>query len=175
MANREYSNKIVNFNLKIVQFFIFVAEKLQNWRIIYKCLFFNFSFMRTANEVRLRGFVSEKPQLKMTTSQKKVVNIVLITHKRKMDNGTAYTEPDFHRVTLWQGLAEVAEKFLTKGSIIEITGEIHNDQYKDKEGKTNYTHEITADNLDIIAVKNDKGYEVFIPKGEELEEKQEKK
>ncbi|OGJ45003.1 hypothetical protein A2307_05385 [Candidatus Peregrinibacteria bacterium RIFOXYB2_FULL_33_20] len=101
----------------------------------------------------LRGYLADDPEIKHTTTQKKVATLVLTTRRKKMENGEAKDHPDFHRLTVWQGMAETAEKYLHKGDAIEVFGEIHNDHYQGKDGKTKYVIEITVDRMDILGVK----------------------
>ena len=51
---------------------------------------------------------------------------------------------------LWRGLAEIAEKFLKKGSAVYIEGKIRSRKWEDKEGNTRYTTEILADNMTML-------------------------
>jgi len=111
--------------------------------------------MRTLNQIHLRGFLSDKPTVRSTVSQKKVANFVLITHKTKMVNGEATQEADFHRIVLWKGLADVAEKYLSKGDAVHVIGEVHYERFEGKDKKINYTTEIVADRLDLIKTKKE--------------------
>ena len=56
---------------------------------------------------------------------------------------------------LWRGLAEVAEKWLKKGSSVYIEGKIKTRKWEDKEGNTRYNTEILADNMTMLGGKKD--------------------
>jgi single-strand DNA-binding protein len=60
---------------------------------------------------------------------------------------------------LWRGLAEVAEKWLKKGSSVYIEGKIRSRKWEDKEGNTRYTTEILADNMTMLGKKEDSSAE----------------
>ena len=51
---------------------------------------------------------------------------------------------------MWRGLAEIAEKYLKKGSSVYIEGKIRNRKWEDKEGITRYKNEILADNMTML-------------------------
>ena len=56
---------------------------------------------------------------------------------------------------LWRGLAEIAEKFLKKGSAVYIEGKIRSRKWEDKERNTRYTTEILADNMTMLGKRED--------------------
>ena len=56
---------------------------------------------------------------------------------------------------LWRGLAEVADKFVKKGSQLYIEGKIRTRSYDDKEGNKRYITEIVADNMQMLGKKGD--------------------
>ncbi len=109
--------------------------------------------MRTFNQVILRGLVSDIPMVRNTTTDKKVANFVLMTFRTVLEDGKETAKADFHKITAWQSLADIAEKFLKKNSHIEILGELQNDNYKDKEGKIQYTNKINAERIDLLDEK----------------------
>ena len=54
---------------------------------------------------------------------------------------------------LWRGLAEVAEKWLKKGSSVYIEGKIRTRKWEDKDGNTRYSTEILGDNMTMLGGK----------------------
>ena len=59
-----------------------------------------------------------------------------------------------HNIVLWRGLAEVAEKWLKKGSSIYVEGKIRNRKWEDKDGNTRYNTEVLADNMTMLGSRN---------------------
>lgn len=104
--------------------------------------------MHTHNSVHLRGYLCDKPELRTTASNKKVTNFIIVTHKKKMEDKKYVNEADFHRVVAWQGLAEYAAKNFGNGDMVEVIGEIHNNQFEGANKKVQYVTEITANSLD---------------------------
>ena len=60
------------------------------------------------------------------------------------------SQTEWHNIVLWRGLAEVAEKWLKKGSGVYIEGKIRTNKWEDKEGNTRYNTEILADNMTML-------------------------
>ena len=68
----------------------------------------------------------------------------------KNKEGEKVSQTVWHDIVLWRGLAEIAEKYLKKGSSVYIEGKIRNRKWEDKEGITRYKNEILADNMTML-------------------------
>jgi len=79
------------------------------------------------------------------------------TYRAKDGNREQHTE--WHRIALWRGLAEIAEKYLHKGNQIYLEGRIRTRQWEDKDGNTRYTTEIEGLNMTMLGGRRDKGAE----------------
>lgn len=99
---------------------------------------------RTYNHVVLVGRLGADPQFRSTTSGKSVCNFNLATNRRDKDETT-----DWHRIELWDNLADIANRFLKKGSQVLIEGRIANDNYE-KNGVKYYTYKIVASNMMLL-------------------------
>lgn len=99
------------------------------------------------NKVILCGRVTKAPEIKSTTSGKKVARISLATNqfmgKGKEDKTT------FHNLVAWSSIADVAEKYITKGQEIMIEGHIDNRTYKKKDGSNGYISEVVVERLQL--------------------------
>ncbi|MGI8893491.1 MAG: single-stranded DNA-binding protein, partial [Bacteroidia bacterium] len=62
---------------------------------------------------------------------------------------------EWHNIVLWRGLAEVAEKYLSKGSQVYVEGRIRTRSWDDKEGNKKYITEIEADTMTMLGRKSD--------------------
>ena len=123
---------------------------------------------RGLNKVTLIGNVGDTPTIRTTQGAVKVANISLATNETfKSAAGDKVTTTQWHRLVAWRGLADIAEKYVRKGSKLAITGSI---QYSDyvKDGVTKYTTEIVVDELILldpapVATGVAAGLEDFIP------------
>jgi len=105
-----------------------------------------------SNSVRLTGRLGAAPELKITDSEQKWAKISLATnYVRKNKKGERVEETDWHRLILWGGQAEVAEKYLDKGSRIAIEGRLANRYYTDDEGKKHQVTEIVVNELMLLS------------------------
>jgi single-strand DNA-binding protein len=100
------------------------------------------------NSVRLLGRLGEEPKVRTLESGKKVANFNLATNEVYRDSkGVKQTETTWHRLVAWGKQAEIAEKYLNKGSEISIEGKLSNRQWEDKNGEKHYTTEIVINAL----------------------------
>ena len=83
-----------------------------------------------------------------------VANFSLATTENyKNKEGERVSQTEWHNIVLWRGLAEVAEKYLKKGSSIYIEGRIRTRKWEDDDGKTRYNTEILGDNMTMLGGK----------------------
>ena len=111
--------------------------------------------MAGVNKVILIGNLGKDPEVRYLDSGVAVANFSLATTESyKNKEGERVSQTEWHNVVLWRGLAEVAEKWLKKGSSVYIEGKIRNRKWEDKEGNTRYTTEILADNMTMLGKKD---------------------
>lgn len=112
--------------------------------------------MGSLNKVLLIGNLGKDPEVKSMTSGHKVANFSIATSeswKDKEGNRTEKTE--WHNIVMWRGLAEIAEKYLRKGSQVMIEGKLQTRSWDDQSGQKRYMTEIVADNLVMLGKKGD--------------------
>jgi single-strand DNA-binding protein len=103
------------------------------------------------NHITIYGNLGKIPEVK-TVGEKKVAKFSLATTRRGKDrDGNKIT--DWHSVILWDKLAELTEKYLTKGSSVIIEGEVQYRNYENKEGQKVYMTEIVANQLHFVGKK----------------------
>jgi single-strand DNA-binding protein len=73
----------------------------------------------------------------------------------KNKSGERVTTTEWHNVVLWRGLAEVAEKYVKKGSQIYIEGKLRTRSWDDKDKNKRYTTEIVADVMQLLGKRTD--------------------
>ena len=111
--------------------------------------------MAGVNKVILIGNLGKDPEVRYLDSGVAVANFSLATTESyKNKEGERVSQTEWHNVVLWRGLAEVAEKWLKKGSSVYIEGKIRNRKWEDKEGNARYNTEILADNMTMLGKKD---------------------
>ena len=100
------------------------------------------------NKVQLIGHLGKDPEVKTIESGKKMANFSLATNEQyKNAQGQKIEETQWHNLVAWGVLAEIAEKYLNKGSEVLIEGKIVNRSYTDKEGNKKYFSEVHISEL----------------------------
>ena len=107
--------------------------------------------MAGVNKVILVGNLGKDPQVNYLDNGIAVANFSLATTESyKNKEGEKVSQTEWHNIVLWRGLAEVAEKYLKKGSSVYIEGKIKTRKWEDKEGVTRYSTEVLADNMTML-------------------------
>ena len=102
------------------------------------------------NKVFLVGRVATDIEMRTTPSGQSVCTFSLATNRTwKGKDGQKQEESQFHRVVLWQKLAEIASQFLTKGSLGLNEGRIQTRSWQDKSGVKKYTTEIIGESMQM--------------------------
>ena len=111
--------------------------------------------MSGINKVILIGNLGKDPEVRYLDSGVAVANLSLATSENyKNKDGERITQTEWHDVVLWRGLAEVAEKYLKKGSSIYVEGKLRTNKWVDKDENTRYKTEILADKLTMLGKSN---------------------
>lgn len=108
------------------------------------------------NKVILVGNVGKDPEVKHLENNVTVANFSLATTERGFTTKTGQQVPDkteWHNIVVWRGLAEVAEKYVKKGSQLYIEGKIRNRSWEDQDGKKRYVTEIYPDVMQMLGRK----------------------
>ena len=110
----------------------------------------------SVNKVILVGNVGKDPETRHLEGGNTVTKFSLATSEvYKNKDGEKVTNTEWHNIVLWKGLAEIAEKYVKKGSQLYIEGRIKTRSYTDQEGHTKYVTEITADTMQMLGKRND--------------------
>ena len=107
------------------------------------------------NTVILFGNVGVDPEVRALDGGKKVARIRVATTERYTDQqGNKQELTEWHSVTLWGGLADVADKYLHKGSQVYIEGKIRTREYEHN-GEKRYATEIMANDMKLLGRPKD--------------------
>lgn len=110
----------------------------------------------SVNKVILVGNVGKDPEVRHLDSGVAVASFPLATSESyTAKNGEKVTTTEWHNIVLWRGLAEVAEKYVTKGRQLYIEGKIRSRSYDDKDGNKRYVTEIYGDTMVLLGSKSD--------------------
>jgi single-strand DNA-binding protein len=109
------------------------------------------------NKVQLIGHLGLHPEIRVFESGTKIARMRMATNESyKNSDGERITETMWHQLVAWGHLADIAEKYLQKGSELMIEGKLTNRQYTDKEGITRYVTEIQVSELLMLDKKGSK-------------------
>ncbi|MFB0925153.1 MAG: single-stranded DNA-binding protein [Vicingaceae bacterium] len=113
--------------------------------------------MAGINKVILGGNLGKDPEVRYLEGGTAVANFPIATSETFKDrtSGERKTNTEWHNIVVWRGLAEIAEKYLKKGSQIYLEGKLRTRQWQDKDGNNRYTTEVIADNLQMLGRKED--------------------
>ena len=110
----------------------------------------------SVNKVILVGNVGRDPEIRHLDSGVSVANFPLATSESYIaKNGDRVTTTEWHNIVLWRGLADVAEKYVTKGRQLYIEGRIRTRNYDDKDGNKRYITEIYGDVMQMLGNRGD--------------------
>ncbi len=108
------------------------------------------------NKVILVGNVGKDPEVRHLDSGVAVANFPLATTENyTAKNGDKVSTTEWHNIVCWRGLADVAEKYVTKGRQLYIEGKIRTRAWDDKDGNKRYTTEVIADALQLLGSRPD--------------------
>jgi single-strand DNA-binding protein len=104
------------------------------------------------NKVILVGNVGADPEIRTLETGTKVARVRLATTERIFNRQTQETKEhtEWHTVVLWRGLADVADKYVRKGSQIYVEGPLRSNEWTDKDGGKRYGVEIVANDLKLL-------------------------
>ena len=107
--------------------------------------------MRGVNRVMLIGNLGKDPDIQFLEGNIAVAKFSLATTETYKDrSGKLISQTEWHTVVLWRGLAELAQKYLHRGSLVYIEGRLKTRSWEDKEGNKKHSVEIVSDNFMIL-------------------------
>jgi single-strand DNA-binding protein len=120
--------------------------------------------MRGVNRVMLIGNLGKDPDVQYLEGNIGVAKFSLATTETFKDRtGKLISQTEWHTVVLWRGLAELAQKYLHKGSLVYIEGRLRTRSWEDKEGNKKFATEVVGDNLIMLDKKTDGGHGAHHP------------
>jgi single-strand DNA-binding protein len=107
----------------------------------------------SVNKVILIGNLGKDPEVRRLENGAVLASFSIATSESYVDkqSGDKKEITDWHDIVLWRGLAEVAEKYLVKGTKVYVEGKLKKRSWQDKEGLTRYSTEVVGDEMTILS------------------------
>ncbi|BDW12113.1 hypothetical protein PSHI8_21970 [Polynucleobacter sp. SHI8] len=111
--------------------------------------------MASVNKVIIVGNIGRDPETRVLPSGDALTNISVATSDRYKDKATGEMKEttEWHRITFFGKLAEIAGQYLKKGSQVYVEGKLRTRKYTDQAGVEKYSTEIVADSMQMLGGK----------------------
>ncbi len=107
---------------------------------------------RGVNKAIIVGTLGQDPEIKYTASGSAVVNVSVATNESWKDKSTGeqVERTEWHRIVMFNKLAEIAAQYLKKGSQAYFEGRIQTRKWQDQSGNDRYSTEIVANEMQML-------------------------
>lgn len=111
--------------------------------------------MASVNKVIIVGNLGRDPETRYMPSGSAITNIAVATTEQWKDkqSGEKKEQTEWHRISFFNKLAEVAGQYLKKGSQVYVEGRLQTRKWTDKDGVERYTTEIIGDTMQMLGSK----------------------
>jgi single-strand DNA-binding protein len=115
--------------------------------------------MASVNKVILVGNCGRDPEVRYAASGMAVATVSIATSSKRKDkaSGEMIEETQWHRVTFYERLAEIAGEYLKKGGSVYIEGRLKYGKYTDKDGVERNTTDIVASEMQLLGGRSGGG------------------
>jgi single-strand DNA-binding protein len=114
--------------------------------------------MASLNKVMLIGNLGKDPEVRYTTAGTPVASFSIATSEKFKNKAGEWEErTEWHNITLWSRLAEIAGEYLAKGKTVYIEGRLQTRKWQDRDGKDRYTTEIVGEKMQMLGGKGEGG------------------
>ena len=116
------------------------------------------------NKAMLIGHIGQDPEVRYVgaagDTNSKVATFSLATTERYKDrNGEIKENTEWHSIVAWRGLADLAERYIRKGTQLYIEGRLKTRSWQDQNGVTRYQTDVVADKIDLLSRPKDSAVE----------------
>lgn len=127
--------------------------------------------MRGVNHVYLIGNLGRDPELQYLEGNIPVAKFSLATTETFKDKkGSLVSQTEWHTIVVWRGLAELASKYLHKGSLVHIEGRLRTRSWEDKDKNRRFSTEIIATNLVMLDKRAAESDSHIVPESTAIDE-----
>jgi len=114
--------------------------------------------MASVNKVILVGNLGSDPEVKYTPSGAAVANFNIATNENwTSKDGKKEERTEWHRIVVWNKLAELCGEYLAKGRTVYVEGRLQTREWNDKDGNKRYTTEIVAQTIQFLGGGAERG------------------
>jgi single-strand DNA-binding protein len=115
--------------------------------------------MASVNKVIIVGNLGRDPETRYMPNGEAVTNVAVATTEKWTDKASGEKKEltEWHRITFYRKLAEIAGQYLKKGSQVYVEGRLQTRKWTDKEGVERYTTEIIADTMQMLGSRQGMG------------------
>jgi len=115
--------------------------------------------MASVNKVILVGNLGRDPEIRHSADGAAICNLAIATTYSSKDRNTGdrREETEWHRVVMFNRLAEIAGEYLRKGRPVYIEGRLRTRKWQNKEGQDQYTTEIVAEQMQMLGSRDGAG------------------
>ena len=114
--------------------------------------------MASVNKAIIIGNLGKDPEMRYMPSGDAICNFSLATTDSWKDkNGEKQEKTEWHRISMFGKLAEIAGEYLKKGSQVYVEGRLQTRKWTDKDGQERYTTEIVADRMQMLGGRSGGG------------------
>lgn len=113
--------------------------------------------MASLNKVMLIGNLGRDPESRELQSGMATNFSIATTRRYRSGSGEVVSETEWHNISMFGKLAEIAAQYLKKGSAVYIEGRIRSRKYQSKDGTEKTAYEIIADQMQMLSSRNDEG------------------
>lgn len=108
------------------------------------------------NRAEIIGYLGRDPEARYTPDGTLTITLnIATTEKWKDSTGAAQERTEWHRCVVWGKLAEICQKYLSKGGLVYVDGRIETRKWTDKEGVERYTTQIRVDQMRMLSGRKD--------------------
>jgi len=112
--------------------------------------------MASLNKVMIIGNLGKDPEVRYTAAGTAVASFSVATSEKYKNKAGEWEEKtEWHNVTLWARLAEIAGEYLAKGKTVFVEGRLQTRKWQDRDGKDRYTTEIVGEKMQMLGGKGD--------------------
>jgi single-strand DNA-binding protein len=110
----------------------------------------------SVNKVILVGRLGKDPETRYTSGGQQVCNFSMATDETYKDRaGERQKKTEWHKIVMWGRLAEIAQQYLKRGSLIYVEGRLQTRQWDDQAGNKRYTTEIVANVMKMLGSRGE--------------------
>lgn len=114
--------------------------------------------MASVNKVIILGNLGRDPEVRYSANGAAICNLSIATTYNSRDQaGERREETEWHRVVMFNRLAEIAGEYLRKGRPVYIEGRLQTRKWQGQDGQDRYTTEIVAENMQMLGGRGDSG------------------